>query len=50
MKKPKFAVLMAAFNGSNFIEKQLETIINQKNVDVTIIVNDDLSTVVNKKS
>jgi rhamnosyltransferase len=44
LKKPKIAVLLATYNGSLFIEKQLDSILSQENVDVTIIVNDDFST------
>ena len=44
LKKPKIAVLLASYNGSFFIEKQLDSILSQEHVDVTIIVNDDFST------
>ena len=43
-KKPKVAVLLAAYNGINWIEEQIITILNQKNVDITIYVSIDLST------
>ncbi len=44
LNRPKIAVLLAAFNGSRYIEAQLDSIINQMNVHVTIIISDDLST------
>ena len=34
----KVLVLLATFNGSKFIEKQLETILNQSDVDVEILI------------
>ena len=40
----KVLVLLATFNGSKFIEKQLETILNQSDVDVEILISDDKST------
>ena len=43
LEKPKIAVLLATYNGSFFIEKQIESILSQENVDVSIIVNDDFS-------
>lgn len=42
-KKSKVAVLLATFNGEKFIYKQLETILSQKNVDIHIFINDDVS-------
>ena len=41
--KPKFAVLLAAFNGAQFIERQINSIISQKNVEVSIFVSIDMS-------
>jgi rhamnosyltransferase len=39
----KIAVLLAAYNGQEWIEEQINSIINQKNVAVTIYVSIDLS-------
>lgn len=41
---PKVAVLMATYNGEHWLLEQLNSVINQKNVDVTIFVSDDGST------
>lgn len=41
---PKIAVLLAAYNGMQWIDEQVETIFNQKYVDVTIFISVDLST------
>jgi rhamnosyltransferase len=41
---PKFAVLLAAYNGAEWIEEQITTILNQQNVEVEIFVSIDLST------
>ena len=41
---PKFAVLLAAYNGAKWIEEQITTILNQQNVEVDIFVSIDLST------
>lgn len=40
----KVAVLLASYNGVNYIKEQVDSILNQKEVDVTIFVSDDLST------
>jgi rhamnosyltransferase len=40
---PTAAILLAAYNGREWIEEQLQSILNQKNVDVTIYVSVDLS-------
>ena len=37
------AVLLAAFNGEDWIEEQIESILNQKNIDVHIYVSLDIS-------
>ena len=42
--KPKIAVLVAAYNGEQYIEKQLISILNQVDVEVSIYVNLDRST------
>jgi len=44
MKKPKIAILLAAYNGVEFLDEQFRSILNQQNVDVSIIVSIDLST------
>lgn len=41
---PRVAVLLAAYNGINFIEEQLRSILSQKNVDLTIFISIDKST------
>ena len=40
----KIAVLLASYNGIKYIKEQVDSILNQKEVDVTIFVSDDLST------
>jgi rhamnosyltransferase len=42
--KPKCAIIMATYNGGDFIESQLKSIIAQVDVTVTIYVTDDAST------
>jgi rhamnosyltransferase len=42
--EPRIAILLAAFNGIEFIEQQLQSIEQQKNVDVSIFISVDLST------
>lgn len=39
----KILVLLATYNGEKYIYKQVNSIINQKNVDVTLIISDDNS-------
>lgn len=41
---PKIAVLLAAYNGMQWIEEQIDTIFNQQDVDITIYISVDLST------
>lgn len=41
---PKIAVLLAAYNGMQWIEEQVNTILNQTDVDVTVFMSVDLST------
>lgn len=41
MNNPKVLVLMAAYNGEKYIEKQLDSIFAQKGVDVEVLVRDD---------
>lgn len=44
MSKPKFLVLMAAYNGASYIKDQIHSILNQEGVDVTLFISLDLST------
>lgn len=44
MTRPRILVLMAAFNGSAWIREQLDSILAQIDVKVSIIVSDDCST------
>lgn len=41
---PRIAVLLAAYNGEKWIEKQIETILNQKDVDLHLYISIDIST------
>jgi rhamnosyltransferase len=43
-KKFKVAILLAAYNGRRWIEEQLNSILNQENVNVEIFISVDLST------
>lgn len=38
---PRIAVLMATYNGLQWIQEQLESILKQQNVDVTLYISDD---------
>uniref|UniRef100_UPI00404715CB glycosyltransferase n=1 Tax=Aliarcobacter sp. TaxID=2321116 RepID=UPI00404715CB len=40
----KIAVLLASYNGAEYIKDQVDSILNQKEVEVKIFVSDDLST------
>lgn len=40
----KIAILLATYNGSEYIKEQVDSILNQRDVLVTIFVSDDLST------
>lgn len=40
----KVQVLLSAYNGEKYIVKQIESILNQENVDVHILIRDDGST------
>ncbi|WP_223522283.1 glycosyltransferase [Pseudomonas sp. A-B-26] len=44
VRSPKVAVLLAAYNGMQWIEEQLVSILQQSDVDVTIYISVDLST------
>lgn len=39
--KSKVLVLLSTYNGENYLETQLETVLKQKNVDVSILIRDD---------
>jgi len=41
---PKIAILMATYNGQEWLASQLKSILNQSDVEVTLFVSDDLST------
>lgn len=41
---PSVAVLMSSYNGEKYIEEQIESILNQKNVRVELFIRDDGST------
>lgn len=41
--RPKILVLLAAYNGSAWIDEQIQSILRQENVDVRLIVRDDQS-------
>ena len=43
MKYPKFCVLLATYNGANYLDQQVQSIMNQDGVDVKIIASDDMS-------
>lgn len=43
-RKPRVAVFLATFNGIKYIEEQINSVLNQLNVLVTIYVSDDGST------
>ena len=43
-QKPYVAILMATSNGEQFIQEQIESILNQKNVNVHFYISDDGST------
>lgn len=40
---PKVLVLMATYNGEKYLSQQIDSILNQKNVDVTLLICDDCS-------
>lgn len=41
---PKIQVFLSTYNGEKYIEEQIESILNQENVDVYLLVRDDGST------
>lgn len=44
MKYPKVCVLMSTYNGEKYIREQIDSILEQKEVDVKLIIRDDGST------
>lgn len=40
----RIAILLASYNGTKYIKEQVDSILNQIDVDVTIFISDDLST------
>ncbi len=44
MVKPKFLVILPTYNGEKFLEQQIESILNQQEVEVRIFIRDDCST------
>ena len=44
VNRPKVLVLLAMFNGSVWIEEQLESIVNQTGVNISVLISDDKST------
>ena len=43
-KKPRVLVLLTTYNGEKFLKEQLDSIFAQKDVDVSVMVSDDIST------
>ena len=37
----KICVILASYNGSRWIKKQIESILNQKKIKVDLFINDD---------
>lgn len=44
INKRKVAILMATYNGENFLKQQIDSIVNQNNTDWTLYIQDDGST------
>ena len=44
MKKKKILVLLASFNGNKYIKSQIDSIFNQKNTTINLLISDDGST------
>ena len=42
--KKKVAILMSTYNGEKYIEQQIESILNQEFVDISLFIRDDGST------
>lgn len=43
-KKPSVLVMMATYNGEKYVAEQIESILNQEGVNVSLLVSDDCST------
>ena len=43
-KLPKICVIMSTYNGEKYLKVQIDSILNQKNVDLTLHIFDDIST------
>ena len=43
-QRKKIYVMLASYNGSKYIEQQVDSILNQEKVDVTVRISDDGST------
>lgn len=43
-KQPKVAVLLSSYNGERYLKEQIDSILNQKGVNVYVLVRDDGST------
>ena len=41
MNYPKVCVLMSTYNGEKYVKEQIESILNQKNVELTLLIRDD---------
>lgn len=41
MNNANVCVIMSSYNGENFLDEQIDSIINQKNVNVTLLIRDD---------
>lgn len=41
MEKPDVLVLMSTYNGEKYLEAQVQSILNQENVNVTLLIRDD---------
>ena len=44
IRVPRFAILMAAYNGTHYIKEQIESILEQRGVEVHLFISVDLST------
>ena len=42
--RPRILVLLATHNGQEFLDEQLNSVLSQADVDVTVLVSDDAST------
>lgn len=44
IKIPSVAVIMASYNGEQWLQQQVESILNQRDVNLTLYISDDVST------